>query len=552
MRLEEKVGALFMFGFGAEGGGTEVTDNLRLLIERYHVGGVIYFLRNVESARQTASLSERIQELARRSGQRLPVLIAVDQEGGRVARMEYAATFPGSMALGAVGSPEVAYRVGRVIGRELSAVGVNVNLAPVLDVNTNPGNPVIHDRSFGDEPEAVSRLGLSYARGLQDAGVAAVAKHFPGYGAAPIDPHFAPGSIDLSREELARTHVEPFRRAVEAGVDAVMTSHMIYPALDPESPGTLSRRIVSGSLRGELGFGGVVITDCMEMEAIGGVYPAGESAVRALKAGVDIVLFSHTLEKQIEAYESALKAVERGELSERDLDEKVGRVLELRSRLRVSVEPSIAGSEEHRRFELEVAGRALTLLKNDGVLPLSRGVPLVSLDPRPVFLTRTEERQLKVGWALREKGFAVTPIDLEPSPPASAAGDVLRALEGAPVLVAGVNASAHVDLLNEVLRRSARRSVAVFLGNPFLVNRLDVGRVGAVVLAYSQRPCSVRAAAEVLAGEARPGGALPVRLEKFDRGWGLRGFAGSAGISGAEFGGAGGLSEEGCAIAAPD
>ncbi len=363
MSVEEKVGNLFMFGFD----GTTITDELKTLIEQYHIGGIIYFSRNIKNPKQVAELSYSIQSLSSNSGHGLPVIISTDQEGGSVARLRDGVIFPGNMGLGAINSDSIVYEVGRIIGVELASVGINMDLAPVLDVNTNPLNPVIGNRSFGGDPKIVSSLGRAFIKGLHSSGILSVAKHFPGHGDTSLDSHLELPVMNKNLDELMNIHIKPFIDVIHSGVDAIMTAHVVYPALDGENPATLSKVILTDLLRGKLGFGGVIMTDCMEMKAISANHSAGDASVKALKAGVDMVLFSHTYSKQIEAYESVLKAVENGYISNEELETKVARVLQLRLNIKESVHrlnPLVVGRKEHRDFELNVARKAVTLLKH--------------------------------------------------------------------------------------------------------------------------------------------------------------------------------------------
>ena len=269
MTLEEKVGQMMMVGFY----GSDPTSDIRRLIEESHAGSVILFAYsdNIQTPDQTARLNNGLQAIA--SGTRLgiPLIIATDQEGGVVARMTEGATeLPGNMALGAGRDPEGSYRAAQLTAKELRAVGIQMNLAPVLDVNVNPENPVIGVRSYGESPRLVSKLGAAAIRGSQKNGVIATAKHFPGHGDTDVDSHLGLPVIDKSRAELEKTEFVPFRRAIREGIDAIMTAHIHIPALDdtPELPATLSKPILTGLLRKEMGFQGLIITDSMTMSGV--------------------------------------------------------------------------------------------------------------------------------------------------------------------------------------------------------------------------------------------------------------------------------------------
>ena len=287
MTIEEKVGQLIMVGFE----GTQANEAIETHIRKRFVGGIVLFSRNIQSPQQTAELTNELQRLAEATARQIPLFIGIDQEGGWVIRLKEGATvLPGNMALGATNSTELAERAGEITAVELAAVGVNLNFAPVMDVNNNPDNPVIGRRSFGESPELVSRLGIPYIRGLQRNGVLATAKHFPGHGDTTVDSHFELPTVSHDLERIHALELQPFRAAIDADVAAIMTAHIIYPAFDAARPATLSPTILTDLLRKELGFDGLLITDDMEMKAIDDRYRSGEAAVMAVEAGADIVM----------------------------------------------------------------------------------------------------------------------------------------------------------------------------------------------------------------------------------------------------------------------
>ncbi|MFW6229939.1 MAG: glycoside hydrolase family 3 protein, partial [Halanaerobium sp.] len=281
MSLEEKVGQLFQVGFS----GSTVNDEIKDLIENYHIGGVIYFSRNIKNPAQTAELSNNLQQLALDSGSGFPLFISADQEGGTVTRLKGATHFPGNMALGAAQSKNLTEKVAQATASELKNLGINVNLAPVLDVNNNPANPVIGVRSFGEDPELVAELGMSYIKGLQSEGITATAKHFPGHGDTDTDSHLDLPIIKHQRSRLDEVELYPFKKAIEAGVDSIMTAHVYFPAIEKEEgiPATLSKSVLTDLLRDELKFEGLIITDCMEMNAIVNTFGTVEGAVRTIE-----------------------------------------------------------------------------------------------------------------------------------------------------------------------------------------------------------------------------------------------------------------------------
>lgn len=249
MNLRQKIGQMLICGFW----GTEMTEELHSFIKEQQIGGVIYFARNVNKAEQVSRLSSDLQKAAAESGN-LPLWVSIDQEGGMVARItEGVALMPGNMALAAAGSLEWAYESSHISGMELKALGINMNFAPVLDVNNNLLNPVIGVRSYGESPELVADYGAKAFHGLQDAGVVATAKHFPGHGDTAVDSHLDLPTVTHERERMERIELVPFKRAIAEGIDAVMSAHIYFPALEAQKlPVTLSHSVLTGLLREEL------------------------------------------------------------------------------------------------------------------------------------------------------------------------------------------------------------------------------------------------------------------------------------------------------------
>jgi beta-N-acetylhexosaminidase len=329
LSLAAKVGQLFIVGFE----GTEVTPALAAWLEQFAWGGVVLFGRNAKSPEQLLALLQGLQAVAQARGD-LPLLIAIDQEGGRVARLKAPFTaFPSAAMLGRTGSEQLVHDVGHAIAMELRAVGITMNMAPVLDVLTNPANTVIGDRAFSADPTCVARLGTACIRGMHAAAVLTTAKHFPGHGDTVLDSHVARPVSERSAAQLAACELLPFREAIATDVDAIMTAHVVYPAWDPQSPATLSPTILTEVLRGELGFGGAIITDDLGMSAVSDGWPWEEIPLLALRAGADVLLICHERQRQEQAYARVLRAVQSGELPEAFVDRAVTRVVALKARL---------------------------------------------------------------------------------------------------------------------------------------------------------------------------------------------------------------------------
>ena len=348
MNLREKVGQLFMLGFQ----GTEVSKDLRSLFQTYHPGAMILFSRNLEDAAQAAHLSNALQKLT----PAMPLLIAIDQEGGRVARLPKGFTvFPGQDALGRAGAVDLAYAFAEVTASELRAIGVNMDLTPVLDINTNPSNPVIGDRAFSADPVQVETLGLAVIAGLQDNGILACGKHFPGHGDTSVDSHKELPVVSHSLERLRDIELRPFVHCFQNGLAAVMSAHIKYLALDPNNPATLSAAVMTDLLRTQLHFKGLALTDDLEMHAIVDHWGIEEAAVRSVQAGADLLILSKNEDQQVAAMEAVYRAVKKGAISELQFDHALLRILEAKEKFLIPhkmVDPKTAatrvGTPRHR------------------------------------------------------------------------------------------------------------------------------------------------------------------------------------------------------------
>lgn len=320
--LRRTVAQLFFVGIPGPG----LDRATREFLTEHPPGGVVLFRRNIRSADQL----RRLVGMLHAAGAGVAPLVSIDHEGGRVDRLPRPFThFPPAAAVGLHGVP-AAEAVGRAMGIELAAVGIDLDFAPVLDVCTNPRNQVIGDRAFATEPERASRLALAFARGLQDAGVLACGKHFPGHGASRGDSHFVLPRVARSRRALAAVDLVPFVRWIRAGFPALMTSHVVYPAYDSRRPATLSPRISRELLRGELGYRGVLFSDDLEMQAAAGRHPPGRLAVRALEAGCDVLLVCQSIATARAAMRGVEEALDAGRLDAHIVVESLARIQRLR------------------------------------------------------------------------------------------------------------------------------------------------------------------------------------------------------------------------------
>lgn len=542
MSLEEKIGQLFVmrvYGHSATAPDqADIDANLKEigvrtaaeLIERYHVGGIIYFAwaHNTRDPHQIAELSNGIQRAGLAQPTPVPLLISTDQEHGIVARVGKPATLvPGAMALGAGGSRSDARTAARIAGSELAAMGIVQNYAPVADVNVNPANPVIGVRSFGSEPDAVSRMVAAQVRGYQGAGIAATSKHFPGHGDTSVDSHTGIPVITHTREEWERIDAPPFRAAIEAGIDSIMTAHIQFPALDPSNdPATLSRPILTGILREELGYDGVVVTDALNMEGVRIKYGDDRVPVLALLAGVDQLLNPPDLAV---AWNAVLAAVRGGELSVARIEESILRILRLKERLGLLRDPFVSargvdrtvGTRSHLAAADRIAEGTTTVLTNpDGLLPLSRrsrpNLLVVGADPASPSGT-TGPPTTVLANAFTELGFTVGALSTGTAPTAAKIAEAVAAAGGKDVVVVAtynVSVTSSQRTLVDRLVATGVPVVALAIRNPYDIARL--GGVGAAVASYSWTDVELRAAARVIAGRARPEGRLPVPVQRAD------------------------------------
>ncbi|GAA2893267.1 hypothetical protein GCM10010517_57770 [Streptosporangium fragile] len=369
MSVEEKVGQLFMpvlYGAAADtvSGENQArfgVDTPAKMVAKYRPGGVILFpwAGNVKSVRQVVALTNGLQK----ASPEIPLLIAADQENGQVSRLAPLVTdLPGASVIGSTGDPSLARRAAEATGVELRALGVNLDFAPVADVNINPRNPVIGPRAYGSDPRKVAPMVAAAVRGFHDAGIAATAKHFPGHGDTAVDSHTGLPVITHSRAQWSKLDAPPFAAAIGKNVDAIMSAHVVMPKLDPSGdPATLSKPILTGLLREELGFDGVVSTDALDMAGVRKKYGDGEVAVRAIRAGADLLLMPPDYR---EAYRAVLAAVESGKISEDRLDQSVRRLLKLKAARGLLEKAPVVDPAEAERVLRSAEHRALARLIN--------------------------------------------------------------------------------------------------------------------------------------------------------------------------------------------
>ncbi|MDF2939328.1 MAG: beta-glucosidase-like glycosyl hydrolase [Paenibacillaceae bacterium] len=531
--LREQIGQMVMCGFS----GKTPTEWILRLIREYRLGGIIYFRDNIGTPEEVGALSATLQEAALEAGTD-PLWIAVDQEGGMVARIDrQVALMPGNMALGAAGSPKLVYETARISGLELRSLGITLNFAPCVDVNNNKANPVIGVRSYGENPQMVGVMGAQAVRGYQDAGISACPKHFPGHGDTTADSHLELPVVPHGLDRLRQVELPPFRSAIAAGADVVMTAHVQFPAYDSSGlPATLSPAVLDGLLRSELGFDGVIATDCLEMKAISGTVGVGRGAVLAVKAGADLVLVSHTPELQLEALEGLYQAVLSGELPQERITASARRIRQAKTRreegwqqlIREKELPGV-GSRPHLEVAELAVELAVTLVKAEpGILPLDTAAPTLVIWPRVETRTDVDEAILQgmtLGKALSAYLADVQELEVSLTPTGTQAEAVLAAARaGRLQIVAGTYNAAfnpgQAKLVQKLLELPGAKVTAVALRSPY--DLLAFAGVQAYVACYENRPLMLEAAAKVLAGLRPALGRLPVTLSpEYPAGWGM-------------------------------
>ncbi len=534
MTVKEKIGQMLMPDFRSWNGEdvTEMLPEIEQLVDEYHLGGVILFRENVVTTEQTARFVSQYQEATEKFG----MLMTIDQEGGIVTRLQSGTDMPGNMALGATRSTELSENVGRVIGEELDALGINMNFAPVLDVNNNPDNPVIGVRSFGEDPQLVADMGVAYTKGLQSTGVAATAKHFPGHGDTAVDSHLGLPEVPHDKERLMEVELYPFQKAMEAGIDAIMTAHVTFPKIDDTKviskkdgtevslPATLSHKVLTGLVREEMGFEGVIITDALNMGAIVDHFGTVDAAIRAVQAGTDIVLMPVGLE---EVADGLLNAVETGEISKGRIDSAVERILTLKVKRGIikaeTPEPidekidhalEVVGSEEHKQVEKDAAEQSITLVKNDNVLPLNG-----SEEESIVIVGRSYITSL--GDAVKAHHENTQVIQVPSSYELSE--EQMQQIRDADKVIVGTysyNVSTRLpehpqmNLVRTIMEETDAPVIGVGIRNPYDI--MAYPEVDAYIAQYGFRTASFEATAATMFGSNKPTGKLPVTIPGYD------------------------------------
>ena len=524
MERQFQVGQKLLLAFH---GRQQLSPEIISAIRQYRPAGMTLFRSlNVGTPAQLKQLTGELQRLAQEL-EISPFIIAADQEGGQLMAVGAATPLPGNMALGATRSPRLARSAGEVLGRELAALGINVDYAPCVDVNTNPHNPVVGTRSFGEEPLLVSELAAALVAGLQSQGVAATAKHFPGHGDVTLDSHHGLAGVPHSPERLRSVELPPFRAAISAGVKLVMTAHLGILSIDgPQAPpATLSPNVVNGLLRRELGFDGVVVSDAMDMRAIRQGEPLREEVVRAAAAGVDLLLMTSDPQDQRRAFEALQQAAGAGRLSAEELGGSLARIARLKAWLAAAPPApglSVIRCAGHLQVADEIAERSVTLVRDAcGRLPLrlAPGQRIAVVVPTPRNLTPADTSSYEIpqlAGALRRCHPQVDEFRVPFQPSGEERQALLDKMQGYDLVVAGtINAYAQPEQAELVrgLLQAGPPVVVIALRLPYDLAAFPEAPV--YLCTYSLLEPSMRAAARVLFGLIEPTGRLPVSLPGF-------------------------------------
>lgn len=534
MTVSEQVGQMLMPDIRQWNGQVTTTVNggVKRSIHDQDLGGLILFDKNIVDVRQVTTLTHDLQMEA---GD-IPLFLGIDQEGGVVKRIPGGTNLPGQMALGATGDTTLAEAAGRLTGEELKALGLQVNFAPVLDINSNPDNPIIGMRSFSSDPDLVTRLGLAEIQGLRQSGVIAAVKHFPGHGDTVVDSHLGMPVLSHDRERLDAVELKPFRSAIDNGVDMIMTAHIAFPAVDNEHvtslkdgssvpiPATLSKKVLTGLLRGELGYKGVIISDAFTMNAIAEHFGENQAVVRAVSAGVDIILMP---QDPAAAHQTLVNAVKSGAIPIETIHSSVKRILELKAKYglfdrsesltqQLAALNGVIGSEKHRTVEREIAERAVTLLAGrDGAQPDS-----IRQGDRVAIVAADEEQAKQIERQLKQAANNLSLKTVTALVGQGKTNEALQAVDQADYVILASYQFRNVasqfgwaddqTLIDEMNKRNKRYTL-LSLGNPYETIYIQNIRSGIAV--YGKQEPNTAAGIKVLLDQLKAGGVLPVTMK---------------------------------------
>lgn len=520
MSLREKIGQMIVTGFPS----VEISEELKEVIEHYKVGNIILFSHNIDDKHQLGELVTELQRwFTAHTG--IPGFITIDQEGGRVTRMPSDATnIAGAMAIASAGRPENAYAAGRITARELKGLGINFNLAPVMDINNNALNPVINVRSYGDCAYTVQQYGIPMMKGLLDGGVMSSLKHFPGHGDTNVDSHIGLPSIDKTLEELEQLELRPFAAAIEQGAQAIMSAHILFPQIEATGlPGTMSHTIITQILKEKLGFKGLVVSDCLEMDAIKRFYGTAQGALGAIKAGIDLIFISHSPSLVKEAVHLIEEAVASGELDEAVIDNAVSKILTYKRQYAQIEEPNynIVGCDVHREANELMRKETISVAKGElaAITAGDKNVLFVGSHAyRSDLASSSVNTEVSFAQYLGEMfGAAYEVIDIDPSEEQiNAALKKIQAYEHIVFgLFNGRENKGQLELVRRALAASgtdqtSRKVTVIALGRPYDLSLID-GEFCAIA-AFEYSTDAFKSLVPILNGSWKPTAQITIQL----------------------------------------
>jgi len=514
LTLEQKIGQLFLVKIN----GPVLSDEYKTHFASTKMGNYILFAKDLTDYQSVRQLTDSLQDTAKNICG-IPAFISTDQEGGMVTRVFSGAThFPSNMAITASGMRDSVECMGEMVGLELRNLGININHAPVLDVNNNLENPIIGIRSYSDDPTVVAEMGVKYIKGLQKSGVIAGGKHFPGHGDTSIDSHLDLPSMGHDLDRIHAVELIPFKAAIQNGVDSLMTAHMKFPAIDSEMPATLSHQIMTGFLRENLGFEGLIISDCLTMKAIKDTYTTEKGCVMALNAGVDLLCLNADVDIQTACYHTVLEAVLSGELPIEKVDAAVARILKYKHKYDIgnATPQPMESYPLHEALADEMSAKSITLTHDDKkLLPLA-GKQFLIISPRPVRTSIADDTVTTMEsfckQAAAEFNQVFCEISVNPNP--AEITTVLAAAKKYELILLGCY-SAMVNPgqihLFDALKAAGKTVMLVSLRVPYDVLKMKDADCHIAAYEYTNR--SVANVIRVLAGKAEPVGVLPVRFD---------------------------------------
>ncbi len=513
LTLDEKIGQLIVFGFDA----LDVNEHAIKLIKEYKVGNVILFARNIKTPEQLFKLNQNLQKLAIKT-LGIPLIISIDQEGGMVTRIKNGGTyFPGAMTLSASNNLENSYLSGKHMGQQLKALGINMNLAPVLDINNNPYNPVIGVRSYSDNKDRVSAYGLEFIKGMQES-VIATAKHFPGHGDTKVDSHLALPEINKSLEEIMDLEIVPFRHAINNGLQAIMSSHINFPSItDKGRPTTLSKKCLSGLLRNKLDFEGLIITDCMQMQAIQKHYTTPVGALMAIEAGANLICISHSEELQTKSVSHIKEAIQTDQLPIDVIDERVARVLAYKEEfLSVNLDETyddvkeLVESEATKEFAYNVVRDAVTLIKGTNVCQNKKTL-IIASNPLPTTIADEDDGAVSIIDQVKKNLSHYDTLEVSVRLEEDIEEVVAKAKEYEQVVFCSYNANIYqnqIELIKQLDNQTLLK--VIMMRNPY--DSVFYPEIKHLLAMYEYTPNSVKVLIEYLQGKVVPNGKLVVSL----------------------------------------